>query len=120
VRQSAARNTMLRGKQARVNPTLDLAAQLAHQLAALRGGRRETQKQLAARLGMTESMISRFESGEHLPSLRTLCRIADAFDRKLEIAFHEHEHEHADGLRHKHIHGHDDFDHAHGHGGSVQ
>ncbi len=58
---------------------------------------------------MTESMISRFEGGEHLPSLTTLCRIADAFDRKLDIAFHEHGHEH----------GHDDFDHRHGHEGDA-
>ena len=65
-------------------------------------------------------MISRFESGEHLPNLTTLCRIADAFDRKLEIAFHEHEHDHADGVRHKHVHGHDDFDHGHGHDGDAE
>ncbi|MDQ2681324.1 MAG: helix-turn-helix domain-containing protein [Candidatus Eremiobacteraeota bacterium] len=78
-------------------------------MAALRGERGETQKQLATRLGMTESMISRFEGGEHLPSLTTLCRIADAFDRKLDIAFHEHGHEH----------GHDDFDHRHGHEGDA-
>jgi transcriptional regulator with XRE-family HTH domain len=28
---------------------------------------------------MTESMISRLERGDHVPSLKTLCRIADAF-----------------------------------------
>jgi hypothetical protein len=49
---------------------------------------------------MTESMISRLERGDHVPSLRTLCRIADAFGRRLEISFPEHEHEHADGRTH--------------------
>ena len=44
---------------------------------------RTTQKQLATRLRMTESMISRLERGDHVPSLKTLCRIADAFDRHL-------------------------------------
>jgi transcriptional regulator with XRE-family HTH domain len=99
----------------RSSATAALAARFAQQLAALRAQRGETQKQLAVRLGMTESMISRFETGAHLPSLTTLARIASAFDRRLEIAFHEHEHAHADGVRHTHVHGHDDLDHTHAH-----
>src|SRR5271166_2681246 len=55
---------------------------------------------------MTESMISRLERGDHVPSLKTLCRIADAFGRHLEIVFHEHGHVHADGTRHIHPHSH--------------
>lgn len=76
----------------------------------------ETQAQAAKRLRMTESIISRLESGTLVPSLETLCRIADAFDRKLEIAFHEHDHTHADGTRHTHSHHHLDPDHRHVHG----
>jgi hypothetical protein len=38
--------------------------------------------------------------------LKTLCRIADAFVRRLEIVFHEHEH--ADRTRHSRPHGHHD------------
>jgi transcriptional regulator with XRE-family HTH domain len=66
---------------------------------------------------MTESMISRLESGDHLPNITTLCRIAAAFDRRLEIAFHEHEHEHthADGTSHRHVHEHGDHEHGHAH-----
>lgn len=64
---------------------------------------------------MTESMISRLESGDHLPSIGTLCRVADGFDRQLEISFHKHDHAHADGVRHKHVHGHDDPEHMHDH-----
>jgi transcriptional regulator with XRE-family HTH domain len=86
---------MPRRKHTKVDPTIALAARFAQQLAALRAERGETQKQLAIRLGMTESMISRLENGEHLPSLRTLCRIAAGFDRTLEVAFHEHEHAHS-------------------------
>jgi transcriptional regulator with XRE-family HTH domain len=99
-----------------VNDNAALAAQCARKLFELRGQAHETQTQLARRLRMTGSMISRLERGDHVPSLKTLCRIADAFGRSLEIVFHEHEHEHADGTRHSHPHGHRDPDHQHHHG----
>ncbi len=99
------------------SPALAALADLcAQRLADLRAHTGETQKALGARLGMTESMISRLERGDHVPSLKTLCRIADAFDGRLEIVFHAHEHVHADGTRHTHPHRHDDPDHAPGHG----
>lgn len=93
-----------------------IAAQCARQLFTLRANSGETQSQLAKRLRMTESMVSRLESGKHVPNLRTLCRVADVFGRQLEIAFHEHEHVHADGTRHTHLHHHMDSEHRHGHG----
>jgi transcriptional regulator with XRE-family HTH domain len=96
----------------------DATARVARQLAQLRAARGETQKQLALRLGMTDSMISRLESGSHSPTLTTLCRLAEGFGRRLEIAFHEHEHQHADGTRHTHVHGHADGAHRHDHGES--
>jgi transcriptional regulator with XRE-family HTH domain len=98
------------------NDSTNIAAQCARQLSALRADSNETQKELAQRLGMTESMISRLERGDHVPSVKTLCRIADAFGRRLEIVFHEHEHTHAGGTRHSHPHSHLDPDHRHGHG----
>ncbi len=98
-----------------LNDSAAIAAQCAHRLLELRTHIGETQKQLAKRLVMTESMISRLERGDHVPSLATLCRIADAFGRRLEIVFHEHEHVHADGTRHSHPHSHDDPDHQHDH-----
>jgi transcriptional regulator with XRE-family HTH domain len=94
-----------------------IARQCARKLFELRGRTGQTQKQLAARLGMTESMISRLERGDHVPSLKTLCRIAEAFGRQLEIVFHEHEHVHADGIRHSHPHSHRDPEHRHEHTG---
>jgi transcriptional regulator with XRE-family HTH domain len=98
------------------NDSSALAAECARRLTELRAHTGETQKQLALRLRMTESMISRLERGDHVPNLHTLCRIATAFGRRLEIVFHEHEHTHADGTRHTHPHGHDDGDHQHDHG----
>lgn len=107
-------------RQAAINDSAAIARQCARKLFELRGRTGQTQKQLAARLGMTESMISRLERGDHVPSLKTLCRIAEAFGRQLEIVFHQHEHEHADGTRHSHVHSHagrgaiDDHGHEHG------
>jgi DNA-binding XRE family transcriptional regulator len=100
-----------------VNSSAVVAAECARRLLELRDHTGETQRSLARRLGMTESMISRLERGDHVPSLATLCRIANAFGRRLEIVFHEHEHEHADGTRHSHPHSHFDPDHRHKHGG---
>ena len=103
-------------RRRRSNDSAALAAECARKLLELRTHTGETQKRLATRLRMTESMISRLERGDHVPSLKTLCRIADAFGRRLEIAFHEHEHVHADGTRHVHPHGHHDPEHQHDHG----
>ncbi|MBN8968132.1 MAG: helix-turn-helix transcriptional regulator [Rhizobiales bacterium] len=98
-----------------LNDSSAIAAQCAHRLFELRKHTGETQKQFAKRVQMTESMISRLERGDHVPSLATLCRIANAFGRRLEIVFHEHEHIHEDGTRHSHPHGHAHPDHRHEH-----
>src|SRR5271163_5323260 len=92
------------------NDSMTIAAQCARKLLELRAGTGETQRALAQRLNMTESMISRLERGDHVPSLKTLCRIADVFGRRLEIVFHEHQHAHVDGTRHSHLHSHLDPD----------
>jgi ribosome-binding protein aMBF1 (putative translation factor) len=94
------------------NDSTLVAAECARRLFELRAHTGETQRSLAQRLGMTESMISRLERGDHVPSLATLCRIANAFGRRLRIEFHEHEHTHADGARHSHPHSHNDPNHG--------
>lgn len=107
---------MPQARSSRRNNEAAVAANCARKLLSLRTHTGETQLQLAKRLRMTESMISRLESGMHVPNLRTLCRVADAFDLKLDIVFHEHEHIHADGTRHSHPHHHLDKEHRHSHG----
>ena len=102
-----ARSQAGRSRRIRANDSGALAAECARKLLELRGHTGETQRELAQRLRMTESMVSRLERGDHVPSLKTLCRIADAFGRHLEIVFHEHVHTHADGTRHSHPHVHD-------------
>lgn len=51
------------------NDSIAVAGQCAHRLLEFRTHTAETQKQLAKRLRMTESMISRLERGDHIPSL---------------------------------------------------
>jgi transcriptional regulator with XRE-family HTH domain len=99
----------------RANAVAKTAVHVGRLLSDLRASKGDTQKQLADRLGMTVSMISRLESGSHLPSLTTLSRIALGYGRRLDIAFHEHEHRHPDGTIHKHAHVHDDGRHGHDH-----
>jgi ribosome-binding protein aMBF1 (putative translation factor) len=46
-----------------------------------------TQQELAERVGTSHSVISRIESGQHATSVRTLARLADAFDTHLVVGF---------------------------------
>lgn len=48
-----------------------------------------TQKELAEKIGSSQSMVARLESGEdsRVPSLPVLAKIASAFDGKLSINF---------------------------------
>jgi transcriptional regulator with XRE-family HTH domain len=103
-----------RGRSA--NDSAELAARCARELLALRAASGETQKQVAARLKMTESMVSRLERGDHVPSLKTLCRIAAAFGRRLEIVFHAHEHRHAGDASRSHPRDHRNPAHRHRYG----
>ena len=57
---------------------------------AIINGRKEkglTQKELAARTGITQADISRLENGESNPSLKTMKRLAASLGKKLQIAF---------------------------------
>lgn len=44
-----------------------------------------SQKELAEKIGTTQSVIARLESGEHTPSVSTLKRVAEATHSKLRI-----------------------------------
>ena len=46
-----------------------------------------TQQELATRVGTSHSVISRIESGQSLPSVTTLRRLAEAFDTHLVVGF---------------------------------
>jgi len=44
-----------------------------------------SQRELGEKLGTTQSAIARLESGDAVPKLGTLQRLADAFDRDLHL-----------------------------------
>jgi len=46
-----------------------------------------TQAQLAGRIGTTASAISRLESGQHMPSMETLRKLAHAYGGHLLVGF---------------------------------
>jgi transcriptional regulator with XRE-family HTH domain len=48
-----------------------------------------TQKQLAERLGLNQSNISRLESGNYNPSIEFLQKIAEGLGKELHIEFRE-------------------------------
>lgn len=58
---------------------------LASQLIEARKKAHLTQDEVARRMGTTQSVVARLESGHPLPSLRSLKRYAEAVNRKVEI-----------------------------------
>jgi DNA-binding XRE family transcriptional regulator len=58
---------------------------IAAQLIEARTKANLTQEQVAFRMGTTQSVVARIESGHPLPSLRTLRRYASAVGSKVEI-----------------------------------
>jgi ribosome-binding protein aMBF1 (putative translation factor) len=60
---------------------------LAAAMIAVRAGAGLTQEQLAQRMGTTQAVIARLESGRVKPSTRTLERLAAATGTRLRIEF---------------------------------
>ena len=58
---------------------------LASQLIEARKKAHLTQDEVAQRMGTTQSVVARLESGHPLPSLRSLKRYAQAVNGKVEI-----------------------------------
>ena len=56
-------------------------------LKRLRTERKLTQTALAKRLGVTNAMVSAYESGERYPSFNVLIRLADAFSVSMDTLF---------------------------------
>ena len=66
---------------------LEVEYKMLSSLIAMRNKRKMTQKQLANRMGTTQSALSRFEMGSINPSVKFLKKIAVALDAKLSIRF---------------------------------
>ena len=65
----------------RLGPEFEIAAELLR--ARLRAGL--SQEELAERMGTSQSAIARLESGQGLPSTKTLLRFAEATGSKVEV-----------------------------------
>lgn len=63
------------------------AYELTRQIIALRLRKGLTQHELARRIGTTQSVIARIESGGQNLSLRTLTKIANELDANVKIEF---------------------------------
>ena len=58
---------------------------LARQMRKMRIAKKFTQKDVAQKAKMPQSVVARIESGKHSPSLHTIERIASVFDKKLQL-----------------------------------
>lgn len=59
--------------------------QLAHEIKTLRQRRKMTQKEVALKVDMPQSVIARIESGSHSFSIVTLHKIARVFDKQIGL-----------------------------------
>ena len=59
---------------------------LARQMREMRLARKLTQKDIAEKAKMPQSVVARMESGKHSPSLYTLERIAQVFGKEVQLA----------------------------------
>lgn len=62
-----------------------LERQIARAIVQLRQEKGWTQAQLAEKLGTTQSVVARLESGTHRPSLATLQKAARVLGARLEV-----------------------------------
>ena len=64
---------------------LEVEYQIIGDMMRLRNKKRITQKELAKKMGTTQSALSRFEMGEVNPSLDFLKKVAEALGTKLVV-----------------------------------
>ncbi|HCR81695.1 MAG: hypothetical protein UY47_C0003G0053 [Parcubacteria group bacterium GW2011_GWB1_49_7] len=66
-----------------------LEIDIAISIDTMRFSRNWSQKELAKKLGTSQSAISRLESGWSTPSIAFLKKVATVFDKTLRVSFHE-------------------------------
>ena len=77
----ALKDPAVKAEYDRLAPEFEIATELIR--ARLRAGL--SQAELAARMGTSQSAIARLESGQTLPSTKTLLRFAEATKSKVEV-----------------------------------
>ncbi len=81
VRKQLLSNPAVKAEYDRLAPEFEISTELIR--ARVRAGL--TQAELAARMGTSQSAIARLESGQTLPSTKTLIRFAEATSSKIEF-----------------------------------
>ncbi|MCL2177347.1 MAG: helix-turn-helix domain-containing protein [Firmicutes bacterium] len=66
---------------------IQLEKMLAKKLAETRIQQNITQQELADKVGVKQSHLSRFENGKHAPSLEFIQRVASGLGKQLHIEF---------------------------------
>ena len=69
----------------KVYDDLEVEYQIISDMVRLRNKKKITQKELAGRMGTTQSALSRFEMGKTNPSLDFLKKVASALGTKLTV-----------------------------------
>lgn len=82
-KQQALKNPEVKIEYDQLTPQYELIRQIIK----LRQEQQLTQKGLAEKTGIAQSAISRFESGNHNPSLAFLQRIAEGLGKKIYVEF---------------------------------
>ena len=82
-RKRSAESAEYRRERERLEPS----EKLARAVIQLRMRQNLTQEELAGRIGTTASAISRLESGQHMPSMETLRKLAHASGGHLLVGF---------------------------------
>ncbi|ACV38749.1 helix-turn-helix domain-containing protein [Leptotrichia buccalis] len=67
--------------------SLEAEFQIIREIISARKDKNITQKELSDLTGITQGDISKIENGNANPSLKTLKKLAAAFDKKLVISF---------------------------------
>lgn len=72
-------------------PSYDIYREIRDSIKSIRKDNHFTQKEMAARTGLTQANISNLEKGTSKPTIDTLKRIADATGTRLVVQFVEQE-----------------------------
>ena len=81
-------NEQLKGEEFRKEyESLEAEFQIIREIISARKDKNITQKELSDLTGITQGDISKIENGNANPSLKTLKKLAAAFDKKLVISF---------------------------------
>ncbi len=83
VRERLLSNPAVKAEYDRLGPVYELVGTMTE----ARHNAGLTQKDVAARMGTTQSVIARLENARHLPSLDLLTRYAAALGRRVSISF---------------------------------